>query len=556
MINDHTNEFYVTLLSNANTSSYDNKLSKFQNDLPSSYYFKPEDNWMVCVKSLGFSTSFFNVLRPLASPGKNLPSLIFYRVQAGKILDVDGTASVFMNKSHMTVGEITKSFEQARRALPEIEIELKLGERPAINSRLPYENNFNVKDPISILVLIHETARKTFDFPVSEFTETLTVYDEPFHVFKISKSYHKLTGSSKNWYYKYPELVQVECEEIKERIYNSSFKKYLSVICPNFNPGDNYFTHSFDVEEYCELSNNFLSKLTITLRDKNSDLLNLLPGPASFVKLKFKKMLSEKFFNVRLSSDSGIFEADLPQPLYLDSKWRVSLTSISYPSEIYSLPADKKLRTIKGFSTLGGNTPEKNDPIFETIQTTVGTVAGVIEVIDTFLRSNFKGALLRHPNDGLLHFTLPPNVSLLIPTCVMELIGFRKQDLVRGMIISDSFVHVKNESSEILYFKLSGSGNIESASIRPEYMMVYCNTIRPCVVASEYMKLMCIVPIRYAQSNDEVGYVTEEFARPELHEIESTHVKSIKMSLKTHWGSDISFAEGKKIFANLLFSRE
>jgi hypothetical protein len=180
----------------------------------------------------------------------------------------------------------------------------------------------------------------------------------------------------------------------------------------------------------------------------------------------------------------------------------------------------------------------------------------VIEVIDTFLRSNFKGALLRHPNDGLLHFTLPPNVSLLIPTCVMELIGFRKQDLVRGMIISDSFVHVKNESSEILYFKLSGSGNIESASIRPEYMMVYCNTIRPCVVASEYMKLMCIVPIRYAQSNDEVGYVTEEFARPELHEIESTHVKSIKMSLKTHWGSDISFAEGKKIFANLLFSRE
>lgn len=568
MINDRTNEFYVTLMSNANTHSYDNKLSKFQNDLPISFYLKPEDNWMVCVKSLGFSTSFFNVIRPIA-PGDNLPSFIFYRVLGDKIT-ADGTASVFLNKSRLTLDEISQSFEEVRQVLPEIQIKFNLGERPIISSALPSGNNFNVKNPQSILVLVHESARQTFDFPVSDFTETLTAFNEPYHVFRISKSYHELKGASNDWYYKYPELVQIECEEIKERIYNSSFKKYLSVICPHFNPDDKYFTHTFDVEEYCELSNHSLSKLSVTLKDKNSELLNLLPGPASFIKLKFKKMGSEKFFNVRLSSDSGNFETDLPQPLYLDSNWRVSLTSISYPSEIYSLPADKDLRTIKGYKTSGvsGVLPmaavadqleqaaESKKPIFETIQSSVSTTDELVEVIHTFLSANFKGSLTKHPNDGLLHFTIPPNVTVHIPICVLELIGFRKQDFIKGMTVVGSSIRIENKSSNNLYFKLSGSSNTEGDNIRPEYMMVYCDVIRPCIVASEYMKLLCIVPIRYAKSNDGVGYVTEEFAQPERHEIESTRVKSIKMSLKTHWGSDITFADGKKIFANLLFSKE
>ena len=547
MINDHTNEFYVTLMSNADTHSYDNKLSKFQNDLPNEFYLKPEDNWMVCVKSLGFSTSFFNMHRPIA-PGDNLPSFIFYRVLNGKITDVDSTASVFFNKSRLTIDEISQSFEQVKQLLPEIQIKFNLSERPVISSKL----SSDADDSQSILVLVHESARQTFDFPSSEFTEVLTAFNEPYHVFRISKSYHELKGASKDWYYKYPELVQIECEEVKERIYNSSFKKYLSVICPNFNPDDKYFTHSFDVEEYCELSNHFLSKLSVTLKDKNSELLNLLPGPASFLKLKFKKMPSEKFFNVRLSSESGEFETDLPQPLYLDSNWRVSLTSISYPSEIYSLPADENLRTMKGYINLGYNNAERKSPIPSSADATDKLVA----VIDTFLSVNFKGSVRKHPQDGLLHFTIPSKVVVRIPTCVLELIGFRNSDFVKGMTIKGSSIQIENETAGNLYFKLTGSSNTEGDNIRPEYMMVYCDTIRPCIVASEYLKLMCIVPIRYAKSNDGVGYVTEEFSQPERHEIESTRVKSIKMSLKTHWGSDITFAAGKKIFANLLFSRE
>ena len=211
---------------------------------------------------------------------------------------------------------------------------------------------------------------------------------------------------------------------------------------------------------------------------------------------------------------------------------------------------------MKGYINLGYYNAERKSPVFETIPSSVDTTDKLVAVIDTFLSVNFKGSVRKHPRDGLLHFTIPSKVVVSIPTCVLELIGFRNSDFVKGMTIKGSSIQIENETAENLYFKLTGSSNTEGDNIRPEYMMVYCDTIRPCIVASEYLKLMCIVPIRYAKSNDGVGYVTEEFSQPERHEIESTRVKSIKMSLKTHWGSDITFAAGKKIFANLLFSRE
>ena len=100
------------------------------------------------------------------------------------------------------------------------------------------------------------------------------------------------------------------------------------------------------------------------------------------------------------------------------------------------------------------------------------------------------------------------------------------------------------------------SNSLKDIHIKPEYMMVYCNTIRPCIVASEYMKLMCIIPLRPTQENVDTGYITEEFAKPEAHEIESSLVKSVKMSLRTHWGTGISLPAGKKVFINLLFFKD
>lgn len=573
MINEQTDEFYVTLLSNASTHVYDNKLSEFQNDLPSKCHFKPEDNWMVCLKSVGFSTSFFNVVGPVDEHRhKHLPSIVFNRLPddnfnipatedrasyyANKFLIPVkrhlGYHALYLDKAVMSVNDINNRFRGARESIPEIEINVALGERPSIGPKLAKNGSWikNRKSD-SILILMHESTRQTFNFPRDEFSESHMLNGEEYHIYKISDSYHCLTGSSRNWYYKYPELVQIECPEIKEQIYDTSYKKYLNTICPNFNPSDTYFTHTFDVEEFCELSNTYLSSLSIKLKDGNSKLLNLLPGPASFVKLKFKKMTSGKFFNVKLSSATGEINVDLPQPIHFDSRWRVSLTSISYPSEIYGLPTNKKQRTLELQDTFGYDTPERKKASYCIVPISTSTMTELRQMIDSFMNLGNRGSLRQEGQQ--LALILKPNTILKIPRWALDLLGYRNEDFLSNcMKHALDFIQIENNTRNDLSIKMTGVA--ACASIRPEYMMAYCDIIRPCIVASDFLKLMAIVPLRTSVDSGETGYVTEEFAQPECHEIELTRVRQIKLALKTHWGSNIVFPQGKNVFVNLRFS--
>ena len=414
-----SNEFHVTLLSNADTGIYDNKLSSFRNNLPHPLDFKPSNKWMVCIKSLGFSTEFYNVAVKCGAPeDAKFPSLIFYRLAGGAISDLsNGAIPVHLDKSIMSIAEINDRFKAVSKLIPEVEVKIVAGQRPAIRyvELNPKTENLNRN---SVLVLIHETARKTFEFPINQFRESLEVSGTNYFVFRMSEKRHVLIGSHDQWYYKYPEVVQVGCSEIKEKIYNSGFDKYLSVICPNFKPGDRYFTHTFDVEEYCELSNNFLTSLSISLRDGNSQLLNLLPGPATFVKLKFRKMRDKNFFNVRLSSEKSEFETELPHPIDLDSSWKISLTSICYPPELHGIPVEKNQRTLFVSNILY---PQQDKTSF-VIPASVITLEQLVEEIDIFFGLNL--CRLDRTGDGsYLEFLVAPNLKFELPVIIMELLG-------------------------------------------------------------------------------------------------------------------------------------
>lgn len=587
MINEQDDEFYVTLMSNANTSQYKNTLSHFKNDLPVQLYLKQEDNWMVCIKSLGFSTSFFNIENELKE--KNFPSIIIVKNVSPFNFSADedrhyghssrekmyekvfilpekrslNRAAIFLNDAIMSIGRIRKAFEHARNIVKEVEINVSSGAKPTITSIWPKEGD-QASHKCSFVIIMHEHARKTFDFAKNDFRETVKVYGEEYHVYEMSTKYHKLVGLSRNWYYKYPKLVQIECSEIKERINNSTFQKYLSVICPNFTPEDKYFTHSFDVEEYCQVSNSFLSNLSISLKDEQSQLLNLQPGPATFVKLKFKKMWGNNFFNVRLSSESGNFESSLPQPIYLDAKWKACITSVSYPTILYGLPTDIKLRTVSGDFFFSNDCREIICANSVIIPTSAGSLSEMAAIIDMFLKRKRLGDLdiVSEGSNIAVFLKISKAAALSFPKWVLEMLGFIKADFDSKVVgaggtctyNSGDFVNMHNITPADLVIK--ATYQMSSLSIRPEYMMIYCDAIKPCIVGSDFMKLMCVVPIRSELTGSSASYTTEEFARPETHGLETTYLKSLKITLKTHWGTDISFPEGRKMFINILFSRD
>jgi len=59
---------------------------------------------------------------------------------------------------------------------------------------------------------------------------------------------------------------------------------------------------------------------------------------------------------------------------------------------------------------------------------------------------------------------------------------------------------------------------------KPQYIMVYCDIINPCIVSSHYMKLLSIIPIK-SSFKDKNSYHIVEFPNPQYHLLESTLLK-------------------------------
>ena len=111
-----------------------------------------------------------------------------------------------------------------------------------------------------------------------------------------------------------------------------------------------YYFHEFLVRQYVKLSNCDISKISITLKDENNKNLPITSGVASFVKLNFKKMpYNYESFNVGVTSHEGegcFFTTDMPRTYYLDSDWKVSLSSLNFPNNFKPLAHEKSSRII------------------------------------------------------------------------------------------------------------------------------------------------------------------------------------------------------------------
>ena len=105
-----------------------------------------------------------------------------------------------------------------------------------------------------------------------------------------------------SWSSKYPDLIKVKCDQIQDQIFNNRFSQDIGILKINITPDQNYYIYEFENEQYAQLANTTLNKITITLVDKFNRPSNLHCGVSSFVRLKFKKM-TDNFFNVRAYSN-------------------------------------------------------------------------------------------------------------------------------------------------------------------------------------------------------------------------------------------------------------
>ena len=385
-------------------------------------------------------------------------------------------------------------------------------------------------------------------------------------------------------------MIKVKCDQIQNQIFNDSFSQDLGVLKINIKPDQDYFFYEFENEQYARLANTTLNKISIYLTDKYNRPLNLHRGVSSFARLKFKRMTGD-FFNVRAYSGSdnpNNFTFSLPQQLYVDSNWKVAITSMHYHKKFKPLPSEESLRTISTSYIIDNQLGVINkfvipnimynsiDELIIEINKIIGKSIdcriSLINISTRILHTPTTAPILNSNDDILLPvFLLKNNTVIFMSTHIAEILGFdyEKHDYSENILVKENVVCLlaKNKNKPtpttinklykdpyldpLNYVKFMFTGKPNINALDPLYFMIYTDIITPCIVGSGYANLLKIIPVETKELDN-----IQEFKNKEFHSMDSTLLKNINISIRCNDGNLVNFADNARVFINLLFIRK
>ena len=590
-------EFFITTFSNSNYNKYNNTLTRYENDLPKTFTLSQNENWHVCLQSVGFSTDFRNMLLP---KDKTLSEIVIFTEPFDSIGPSVYDNDVIINplewfrklthKINITFPNQFISVEDMRK---EFRIVQDLGlqlEFVVVEDQpyriLPTFDCYLDEKHDCYAIFIHENTVESLGLSVYYGGEQILdkkakkcfLAGELYYVYQIKYDYEMIESVRDDWKLKYPEIIKIKCDQIQEQILNSTFSQDLGILKLKFNPDQLYHIHEFENEHYVRLSNTILNKITISLTDKYDRQLNLKRGVSTFARLKFKKMRqSDNFFNVRAYSDfknANKFTFTIPQQLYLDSNYKVALTSMHYSNKFKPLPFEEKLRTIYTTNLINNSIGDLHAYVLPNIK--FYSIYQLVKLIDQFVNKSIKGKvnLMTENFDSKefkANFHLKKGTALYLPIPIAEILGYDYEE--NDMILAtENIVGLFSKEKEIIaietsteevnvyyeniyenpkeYDRIIFTGFTNINALKPLYFMVYTDIITPCIVGSSFANLLRIIPIEY----EEIDKI-QEFKHKEFHSIESRLLKHINISIRSNDGNLVNFDDNSKIYLNLLFVR-
>jgi len=360
----------------------------------------------------------------------------------------------------------------------------------------------------------------------------------------------------------FPKTIKVVCENIGEQIYNSTYSKNMLVYTPDFNKLKTYTTQEIEGVDYMSLLNTSLKEMQIKLVDESDNLLHLLPGPATWIKMALRSIpVEKKSFNVVLTSQTSIeykqntktnFRVKLPSPISLEGDWKVCVSSISHPTRIstFLMPEGEiekqqfKVERSIGFQEMTTEGLNISEELLHTCKDNYAYVGeDLISELNNFLQSNDIGTF--ELDEGLVRLKVTKTGQFFIGYTLAKILGF-----------DDVWHPEKLENAHVANFKLDANAtykfqtrfNIDYA--KPKYIMIYADIIKPVLVAGEYKKLIRISPVEHS----DLDYITNYFRHKEFCSLENTLVDSINIVLASHDGRQMYFTGMQDVIINLEFS--
>lgn len=380
--------------------------------------------------------------------------------------------------------------------------------------------------------------------------------------YKLYKNSSITLNLNKEYKVSLPKIIKVRCKNIRDQIFNDKSEKDLLVFCPQIeNLKHNYFFHEFETRTYCTLENTILDRIYFEILNEYNIPLQLDTGVPTLLKLDIKAMdKNKKSFNIRIASDQtnrSNFSVKLPQTLFFNENWRVSLTSINLPNTFTTFNFTKPLKITFFYQSgdylknpwghAGDNFYDKKIE-FE-LPNKIYKIENLLDLLNSQMSQNADqieiGKFEEFDESGgttkKIKFLMKYHGRLDLPEELVLVLG----DLNRGIVVTEdgivTLIHV-HEYEENLpkpvftkTFEFLHQPNAEF--FKPSYIMLYSDVIQPIAVSGIFMNIMKIFPI----SPENVEYVIKEFKNPEYLALNNYEIKEMAFQLRNHTGDFISF---------------
>ena len=597
---------HIYVISNGSQKTFpDNSLTHFRNALPNILDFERNENVQVSLEAIGFSCTFRNLLVPEneSTPSVIVTNLGYHTGKCMSKMDLDLIRAKICMDSYIFDFSTLETNEQI------IFKQYFLKDRWYTVNNIVEMCDINNSDNLvqwkfedrklsisnnpkrDYWVFIHPTFMENFNFQFGSLVESKewynlyaknpgnvpweganiyniniykdilkknVIYNNQFYYgFHLNQNTFKLLGTECKSLHesKLPGIIKVQSSIIASQILNDRHSKDLICFCPDFKNTPKYYYKEFEQPQRIKLENTTLTNIDISLRDENDKTLQLLPGVATLLKLKFEKMPKEnKTFNVRLTSDetemypknnNSIFKVKLPTTLHFnrEKNWKVALTSISHPNIYSTFPGDRfdRMLLFRPSVTEQNPNPDANaivlrgSKIFKKEEEIIEDMNEVFK--DPKGGENFGEFILK---DGVLTIDIKTKGYMVISNNVLNLLGYR------GLLSSKKGTPlVLNEGKHTKF-----EAPIDLTYLQPDYVIGYCDIVQPSIIGGEYTNILRIIPIPPERSD----YIIQEFKNKNFLPLLNTEISEIEINFRGHDGLVTNFSGSYKIIVNLEFS--
>lgn len=397
------------------------------------------------------------------------------------------------------------------------------------------------------------------------FNENHTINTEDYLRVYLHKDYQSIRISLENVGKRhYPNIIKIQCEQIKSQIFDNHHSKDLLCFHPEFPEKDDFFFHDIERKQFFPLENTILDELEFRLVDEDNQPLNLNEGIATILKLKLKEMsYYKKSFNVRLTSrtttnyplnNNSSFTVNLPQALYFNDNWNVSVSNINLPNVFSTVPPNNYIQLLvknSDDSTKNYKYIIKSERLDKT------------ELINNFNRTfhritkgehiiKFKSKLNTDEFEERLTISIyKPNTILQISKDLCQLLGYGAADYIKKNDAEYKVFKIGKFAKNETFKEIKMTNPIQINYFQPSYAMLYSDIVKPSIIGSSYANILKIFPTFV----DENTYTIRQFKDPEHFALLNNEIKSITLTFKNHAGETLNFAKTSNIvIVDLTFS--